>query len=249
MGIARLVWQPSRARFVTGLYIVIVPLFGLVLHHPATRWTWGGVALAVAGLYLLSVNGRFTIAPGDRLVLAGAFFWAAHILLINHYSRRVDALRLSAVQFAACSLLSLTLALVSEHRFLAGAGSAIGPLLYGGIISVGIAYTLQVVGQRTASPAHAAIILSTEALFGALGGALILDKTMTPRGYAGCALMMTGILLSQLRTSHRKRPHATQTLNTVARTRKRADGPPSADLPFAEVRLTSGEPAWVDETP
>lgn len=186
----------GKAGFITGLYIVLVPVLGLALGHRATVATWVGLGLAVPGLYLLSMTEDLTIAPGDLLVLVGAFFWAAHILVIDHFVRTVDALELSAVQFLTCGALSGALALVVEDQPFSGLGPALGAVLYGGLLAVGVAYTLQVVAQRHAKASHAALLLSLEAVFGAVGGWLLLSETMSPRMLLGCALMMAGIVVS-----------------------------------------------------
>lgn len=207
----------GKAGFITGLYIVLVPVLGLAIGHRATPAIWVGLGLAVPGLYLLSVTEGLTIAAGDLLVLAGAFAWAAHILLVDHLIRTVDALALSAVQFAACALLSLGGALVVEDAPFSGLLPALGAVLYGGLLAVGVAYTLQVVAQRHAKASHAAMLLSLEAVFGALGGWLILGETMSPRMLLGCALMMTGIFVSlrgtagAAQTSGVQQPHGSVT--------------------------------------
>lgn len=188
----------GKASFVTGLYIVLVPVLGIALRHRTTPATWTGVLLAVSGLYLLTVTEDLSVARGDLLVLVGAFFWAGHILLIDHYTRTVDALRLSAAQFAACAGFSAVAALVADPVPFGGLREAVVPILYGGLMVVGVAYTLQVVAQKDAKPAHAAMILSLETVFGAVGGALLLDEVMAPRALLGCALMLAGILVSQL---------------------------------------------------
>lgn len=188
----------GKAGFITGLYVVIVPLMGLFWRQQPGVGTWIGAVLAAAGLYLLSVTGSFTIAYGDFLELAGAFFWAGHVLILGWLSPRIDALRLSCIQFAVCSVLSLITAFAIETVTLTGIFQASVPILYGGLFSVGIAYTLQVVAQKDAQPAHAAIILSLEAAFAALGGWLMLGEVLTPRGLTGCALMLTGMLISQV---------------------------------------------------
>ena len=157
---------------------------------------WAGLGLAVPGLWLLSMTEDLTIATGDLLVLAGALFWALHILVIDHFVRTVDALKLSAAQFAACALLSAGTALVVEERPFAGFAPALWAVLYGGLFAVGVAYTLQVVAQQHAKPSHAALILSLEAVFGALGGWLLLGEVMSGRMLLGAALVMTGILVS-----------------------------------------------------
>jgi drug/metabolite transporter (DMT)-like permease len=188
----------GNAGFITGLYVVLVPIMGMALGHKTHPGTWFGAALAGIGLYLLSVVGSFTISPGDLLVLIGAFFWAVHVHLIGWLSPRQDPLKIAFLQFVACAVLSLVTSVAFEHNTARSYWSAAIPILYGGALSVGVAYTLQVVAQKKAKPAHAAIILSLEAVFAALGGWLILGETLSPRGIMGCVLMLCGMLLSQL---------------------------------------------------
>ena len=189
----------AKAGFITGLYIILVPILGLLLKHSSGVTTWLGAGLAVVGLYLLSINDDFSMSFGDMLQFIGALFWAMHILLIDHYSSRVSPLKLSAVQFAVCGLLSLGVSLLIETPTLAGALAGWQPILYAGLVSVGVAYTLQVVGQKSAKPAHAAIILSLESVFAALGGVWLLNESLSSRAWLGCGLMLAGMLLSQIR--------------------------------------------------
>lgn len=188
----------GNAGFITGLYVVIVPLLGLFWRQRPDLGTWIGAVLAAAGLYLLSVTAAFEIAFGDLLVLVGAFFWAAHVLIIGWLSPRIESIQLACIQFAICSLLSLITAAALETMTLQGLMGAALPILYGGLLSVGVAYTLQVVAQRDARPAHAAIILSLESVFAALGGWLLLGELLSARALVGCSLMLAGMLLSQL---------------------------------------------------
>jgi len=181
-----------------------VPLLGIFLKQRTGLNTWIGVVLAALGLYFLSVNEDFTIAFGDLLEIIGAFFWAVHILVIDYFTKKVDALRLSCIQFAMCSALSIIIALIFEDISVSGLSQAAIPILYGGLLSVGVAYTLQVVAQKHAKPSHAAIILSMEAVFAALGGALLLKENMGVRGYLGCALMFAGMLLTQVNFFEKK---------------------------------------------
>lgn len=203
--LAELGFQAStagKAGFITGLYVVFVPIFGLLLAQRPGWGTWLGATLAVIGMYLLSVTANLSIAFGDLLVLVGAFFWTAHVLLIGKLSPgmdAVDAIKLSIIQFSACSVLSLIGAAATEPVTLHGIQNAALPIAYGGLLSVGIAYTLQIIAQRDAPAAHAAIILSLEAVFAAVGGWLMLDEILTTRALIGCALMLTGMLLSQLK--------------------------------------------------
>lgn len=187
----------GKAAFITGFYIVLVPVFGILLKHTIHKSTWLGVLLAIAGLYFLSVTESFTIATGDIYEMLGAILWAIHILLIDNFTKKIDALKLSFVQFLTCSILSLAVAFIFEKNTLIGLSQAIIPILYGGICSVGIAYTLQVIGQKNAKPSHAAIILSMESVFASIGGLIILHENLGARGYLGCALMLAGVLLSQ----------------------------------------------------
>ena len=188
----------GNAGFITGLYVVIVPLLGLFWRQRPGLGSWLGAGLASYGLFLLSVTSRFTIGLGDLLELAGAFFWAGHVLLIGWLSPRLDSLKLSSLQFAVCSLLSLVTALSTETVELAGLFRAGPAILYGGLVSVGVAYTLQVIAQRDGNPAHTAVILSAEGVFAAFGGWLLLGEVLTPRALLGCGLMLCGILLSEI---------------------------------------------------
>ena len=195
----------GKAGFITGLYMVLVPLFGIFLKQKIGKNAWIGVVLAVIGLYLLSINEAFRIGYGDLLELTGAVFWAIHILTIDHFTKKVDALKLSCIQFATCSILSLITAFIFEPISVSGISNALIPILYGGLLSVGVAYTLQVVAQKDAKPSHAAIILSMESVFSAIGGTLLLGESLSPRGYIGCSLILAGIITSQIKLSSRKR--------------------------------------------
>ena len=188
----------GKGGFVTGLYVVLVPLAGLFWGQRAGWPRWVGVVLAACGLYLLSVTSRFTIERGDLLVLGGAFFWTGHVLLLSWLSPRTDAVALACVQNAVCAALSGAVLPFVERPSLEAIRAAAVPILYGGLLSVGVAFTLQVLGQRRAPPAHAALLLSTEAVFAALGGWWLLGERLGTRGLAGCALMFAGMLCAQL---------------------------------------------------
>ncbi len=187
----------GKAGFITGLYVILVPILGLVVHQKTPRTTWAGAVIAAAGLYLLSFTGGFSIMRGDILVLLSTFFWAVHVLMIGRFTRSIDSLLLACIQFAVCSMFSLVVAFTVERIDIGSLISASVPILYGGLISVGIAYTLQIIAQKKAPPGHSAIILSFETVFAVLGGRLLLSETIPPRGMVGCALMLAGILLSQ----------------------------------------------------
>ena len=187
----------AKAGFITSLYIVLVPILGIFLKQKTYPTTWIGAVTAAVGLYFISINEDFTIQFGDLLQLIGAFFWAAHIQVIDKFVKNVNAIKLSSVQFAVCSVLSIVTAIIFEDISISGIYDALVPILYGGIMSVGVAYTLQAVGQRHAKPSHAAIALCMEAVFAAIGGILILNETMPMRGYLGSALMLAGMLITQ----------------------------------------------------
>ncbi len=187
----------GKAGFITGLYVVFVPLLGLLVGQKTGRFVWAGALIAASGLYLLSAKGIVGIDPGDGLVLLSALFWAVHVLVIGRLSRRVAPIRLAVTQFTVVSVLSLIGAVLFETIELATLRAAAIPILYAGLLSVAVAYTLQVVAQRRAQPAHAAIILSFESVFAVFGGWLVLSEGLSVRGLIGCALMLAGILLAQ----------------------------------------------------
>jgi len=188
----------GKAGFITGLYIFFVPLIGLFLGQKTGSGTWLGATIALFGLYLLSINEDFSIAEGDLLQLICAVFFAAHVLVIGYLAKRMDTLKLSLIQYLVCGFISLFIAIAIEVISWDMIVATAIPLLYAGIMSTGIAYTLQVVAQQHAHSSHAAIILSLEGAFAVLGGWLLLDEHLPARGLLGCALMLTGMFLSQL---------------------------------------------------
>ena len=191
----------GKAAFLTGLYIILVPLAGFLSGKKPGKAVGVGAVFGLAGLYLLSVNENLSLGLGDILELIGAFFWAAHILLLGKFSRRVDPIRLSIVQFLVCAILSAVPALLFEHTTVNAIRGALPVILYAGIFSVGIAYTLQAVGQKGMASGPATLILSMETVVAAIGGALFLSEAMSIRGLIGCGLMFAGMLLAQLRTT------------------------------------------------
>ncbi len=189
----------SNAGFITGLYVVLVPMLMRLLGQPVGLPVWLAVALAAMGLYFLSVKPDATIAPGDWLQLGGAGLWAVHVLLVGHWARRHDAIRLSIVQYAVAGALSWVAALWRDEAITPDAlTGAAGAIAWGGILSIGIAYTLQVVAQRTAKASHAAVIYSSEGVFAAIGGWWILGEAIGWRGWGGATLILAGMLLAQL---------------------------------------------------
>lgn len=194
----------GKAGFITGLYVILIPIIGIPLGQRTSTGTWTGAVLAVTGLYFLSVTESFTIGKGDLLVLFSSFMWAAHVLTVGWLSPRMNSFILASSQYAVCSIISLTVAITTEDIILSSILQATIPILYGGIMSVGIAYTMQVMAQRIAHPAHTAVILTTEGAFAALGGWLLLGEVLSLRGLLGCSLMMLGMLASQLRVNLRR---------------------------------------------
>jgi drug/metabolite transporter (DMT)-like permease len=196
----------GKAGFITGLYVVLVPVAGLLLGRRIGAFAWIGAGLAVTGLYLLSVSGRFRVSVGDGLEFAGAFFWAAHILVIDRFSPRMESLLLSIGQFAVCGILSLACAALFEPIEAAAIAGAAPAILYGGILSIGVAYTLQVVAQKHIQPSHASIIMSLESVFAVVGGILLLDEELGLRPLIGCVLMFAGMVVSQTKTPGHREP-------------------------------------------
>jgi drug/metabolite transporter (DMT)-like permease len=178
----------TNSGFITGLYVIVVPLLGLLLGHKTGLGTWLGCLLAVVGMCLLSIGDNFHVASGDWLQLIGAFVWGGHVILVSLFASRHDPIRLAFLQFATCSVVSLLLAVLFEPIALNAIIDAGPALLYGGIVAVGVGYTLQVVAQKHAIASHAAIILSLEAVFAAIAGAWILGEALQLRGYIGCGI-------------------------------------------------------------
>ena len=188
----------GKAGFITGLYIFFVPLIGLFFGQKTGAGTWLGATIALFGLYLLSIKEDFSIAEGDSLQLICAVFFAAHVLYIGYFAKRMDPLKLSLIQYIVTGILSLLIAIAVELITWNMIIETAAPLLYAGVMSTGVAYTLQVVAQQHAHSSHAAIILSLEGAFAVLGGWLLLDEYLSTRGLLGCGLMLTGTFLSQL---------------------------------------------------
>jgi drug/metabolite transporter (DMT)-like permease len=187
---------PGKAGFITGLYVVIVPILGLFWRQKSGLMGWLGAMLAVGGLYFLSVGDDVGIQTGDLLILSGAFFWAVHVWVIAYFSRRVDPIRMAVSQFAVTALLSLAAGLIFETPTFQGVRDTLPAILFGGLLSVGVAFTLQVIGQKDTHPGHAAIIMVSEAMFAVLGGWLLLGERLGARELFGCALMLAGMIFA-----------------------------------------------------
>ena len=199
----------GKAGFLTSLYIVIVPVLGIFLGRRGGTKLWCAVALALAGAYLLSAAGEsFGVQLGDGMVLGCAVFFSFHILVIDRFSPRVDGVKLSCVQFAAAGLISTAVALILERDSFTWGGllASWGPMLYAGVLSSGVAYTLQIIAQKRLEPAAASLIMSLESVFAAVSGWLVLGQPLSPRELAGCCLVFGGVVLAQL--PERKREKA-----------------------------------------
>ncbi|MEP9326245.1 DMT family transporter [Paraburkholderia phymatum] len=188
----------ANAGFISSLYVVIVPLMGVVLRHQTGIGVWLGATLAALGMYFLSVDEHFSIVYGDWLQLAGSLVISAQVVLVSRFARRHDPLALALVQFVVCAVVSLAVGLAVDPLRIGDIVRAAPAILYGGALSVGVAYTIQVVAQKHAAPAHAAVIFSMEGVFAALAGWLVLGETLAPRALLGCALMLAGLIVCQV---------------------------------------------------
>lgn len=188
----------GKAGFVTALYIVLVPIFGRILGRSVSRTVWFGVALAVAGLYCLCINEAFTISGGDFYLLLCAVCFSVQILTVDRFSQRVDGVELSCVQFLVMSVLSALGIFTETPPDMAAVSAWIWPVLYVGVFSSGVAYTLQILSQKDADPAVVSLLMSLESVFATVAGVLILHDRMSGREYFGCALMLAAVILAQL---------------------------------------------------
>ncbi len=189
----------GNAGFITSLYIVFVPLIGLLFSQGSNSRIWISVGIAMIGFYLLSVGKEIKIQQGDLLVFISAIFWAIHLIILSMVAPRHDFRKLAIIQYSFVALASLVVAIMVENPVVYAVKQAAFPLLYAGIVSVGIGFTLQLLAQRYARADHAALILSLEAVFAALGGWIILNETTSFRGMAGCVLILLGVAYSQMK--------------------------------------------------
>ena len=197
--VALLYTTAGKTAFITTVYIVLVPLAAVLLGQRVRAVQWGGAVLAFAGVYFLSAHGETTINTGDLLVLICSFFWMAQILLIDRYARAVDAIELCFMQMIICTIGSAVLAAIYESFAWSDIWSAAVPILYAGLFSCGVAYTCQILGQAYVEPTQAAILMSTEAIFAAVAGWIVLGETMSGVQLLGCALLLGGALMAQVR--------------------------------------------------
>ncbi len=188
----------GKAGFITALYIVIVPLLGLLFKRRVSGLIWVAVVIAVGGMYLLCITEGFSVGKGDLLVMASAFCFSAHILIIDYFSPKADGVKMSCIQFLVCGLLCAVPMLIMERPSLPQILAAWMPLIYAGVFSCGVGYTLQIVGQRHIDPTIASLILSLESVISVLAGWVILGQKLTVRELIGCILVFCAIILAQL---------------------------------------------------
>lgn len=188
----------GKAGFITALYMVLVPIFGIFMGRKTDLYTWLGVVIAVIGLYLLSINEGFSMEKGDAIVLIGTVFWALHIMVIDRFVGKVDGVKLSFVQFVTAGILSLIASFIAEEPKIGEIIDCAGPILYSAIMSVGVAYTLQIIGQKYTNPTLAAIIMSLESVFSVISGAIFLSESMIPREILGCILVFIAVIIAQI---------------------------------------------------
>lgn len=188
----------GKAGFITACYIVIVPIIGFFLGKKCSPFIWAAVVMALVGLYLLCITDGFSIGLGDVLVLICAVLFSLHILIIDHFSPKTDGVKLSCIQFLVCGILSTILALILEHPQISSILTAWLPILYAGVMSCGVAYTLQIVGQKNVNPTVASLILSLESCISVLAGWVILGQKLSAKELIGCVIMFAAIILAQL---------------------------------------------------
>lgn len=195
----------GKAGFITALYVVLVPVFGLFFKRKVSLPTWIAVVLSVVALYLLCIKGDFSLAPGDLLVLVCAVCFAVHILVIDHFTAYCDGVKLSCLQFLFAGIISTICMFIFEDVDFAAILSCALPLLYVGIFSCGVGYTLQILAQKDSNPTVVTILLSLESVFAVIAGAIILKQQMTVREHIGCAIMFAAVILAQIQFPTRQK--------------------------------------------
>ena len=188
----------GKTGFITALYSLIVPIFSVILGKHVPKLTWVGVAVGLVGLYLMSMHGEsFHLAYGDTIVLGCAFGFAVQIMMIDHFAPKVDGVKLACIEFFTVGIISLFFMFAFEHPSLEALYSVLPSLIYAGIFSSGVAYTLQIVGQRGANPTQASLVMCLESVFSLLTGAIVLHERMLPVEYVGAALIFVAVVLAQ----------------------------------------------------
>ncbi len=195
MGVAQT--TVGKAGFITALYIVIVPLLGILLGKKPGLFVWIGVGLAVGGMYLLCITEGFHMQIGDLLVLLCAVAFAVHILVIDHFSPKTDGVRMSCIQFFVCAALSSIPMFLFESPSISALLSAAAPILYAGVLSSGVGYTLQIMAQKNTDPTLASLLLSLESVFAVIAGWVLLSQGLSAREIFGCVLVFVAIILAQ----------------------------------------------------
>lgn len=198
----------AKAGFLTAMYVVLVPVFGLFFRRKVSLPVWIAVALSVGALYLLCIKGSFSLAPGDLLVLVCAICFSVHILVIDHFTATCDGVKLSCLQFLFAGTWSTILALFFDTISLQVLLDCIWPLLYVGVFSCGVGYTLQILAQKGSNPTVVTILLSLESVFAVIAGAVVLHQQMTAREYLGCVLMFAAVVLAQIPMPQKKEAKA-----------------------------------------
>lgn len=188
----------GKAGFITAFYIVIVPVLGIFLRKKIGWKVWTAVVIALAGLYFLCITDRFTVGKGDILIFMCAMVFSLHILVIDYFSPKVDGVKMSCIQFFVCGIASMPFMFLLETPKLGAMIEGWMPLLYAGVLSCGVAYTLQIIGQKNVNPAVASLILSLESCFSVLAGWVVLGERLSVRESVGCVLMFAAIILAQL---------------------------------------------------
>lgn len=188
----------GKAGFITAFYIVLVPVLGIFLGKRMGFKVWAAVMLAVIGLYFLCITEKLSIGQGDILIFVCALVFAVHIIIIDYFSPKVDGVKMSCIQFFVCGMASLIPMFVVEVPTIDAIAASAGPLLYAGVLSSGVAYTLQIIGQKNVNPAIASLILSLESCFAVLAGWIVLGQKLSVRESVGCVLMFIAIILAQL---------------------------------------------------
>ena len=190
----------GKAGFLTAMYIIMVPVFGLFLKKKCSPFVGISIVLATVGLYLLSIKEGFNIGKGDIYVISCAVVFSIHILVIDYFAPKCNGVKLSCIQFLVCGVLCSVIALVVEEPTISGILAAWLPIAYAGVMSCGVAYTLQIIGQKGMNPTVASLILSLESVISVLAGWLLLHQTLSAREIIGCMIMFAAIILAQLPT-------------------------------------------------
>lgn len=188
----------GKAGFITSMYLILVPILGIFLHKRVPLKIWICVLVAAIGLYFLSIKGSLALSKGDTLTIIGAVCFALHILCVDHFVATSDGVKLSFLQLLSSGVISGVLMMIFDHPTIASIGAAALPILYAGILSSGVGYTLQVVGQKYISPTAATLLMSLESVFSVVGGILLLSQVPTMREFFGCALIFIAVIFAQI---------------------------------------------------